>query len=589
MTAVSSIVAHGGPLTVRAYRGDNCVLIAMNVDPSACTGLAGFAIARSTDGGATWTYTPNRLSFELAKGVSAGGDPNAQIAARQTSDVAPYQTFRWVDFPPNDVTTPYTYKVEARYFVPGQDPASATPATAASTLTTKASVSFTLSLSGDVYPNFRLGFTRGYVSSQAFADKWPDVKELRPTPRSVTYSTLDPVPGSDTKPPTDWIDMYHWLGGHARQILSAFLLTCEQDGSAIDVFAYDLDEPDFIAALVKVAKAGRKIRMLLDNATLHTKPGALEIQAAKVLSDAGVTVMRGHFKRYAHDKCLIERNAAGDAIRVLTGSANFSVRGLYVQSNSIIAIDDPAVAALYGQAFDEAWSDMSSFATSEIASEWFDATGDGIPKFSVSFAPHTSGNVSLDRVADAIKNAKSSVLFAVMELSGGGEVMQELTTIQQRTDIFSYGVTQTTTGLKFYKSGKPNGILVPFGFLKAHVPVPFRAEWNGGMGQVIHHKFVVVDFNDENPQVFCGSSNLAQGGEESNGDNMLAISDPAIAVLYGVEAIKLVDHYEFRALMSQATSTAPMLLQGPGATPAWWASAYDPTSIKNTERNLFAN
>jgi len=43
-----------------------------------------------------------------------------------------------------------------------------------------------------------------------------------------------------------------------------------------------------------------------------------------------------------------------------------------------------------------------------------------------------------------------------------------------------------------------------------------------GLGQVIHDKFVVMDFNDQNPVLFTGSSNLAEGGEEQNGDYLLA-------------------------------------------------------------------
>jgi phosphatidylserine/phosphatidylglycerophosphate/cardiolipin synthase-like enzyme len=575
----SSVTAHAGGLTVKAYRGDDCVLIAFDLDPTACTGLAGFAIARSTDGGATYTYVPNRLTF--GEGVTATSSVDAELAKPKTTDVSPIQKFRWADYPPATFTGPYTYKVEARYFVAGKDPAKD-----ANALETRASLTFSLALTGNIYPNFKLGFTRGYVSSQAFADRYAGVTMMRPS-RAVDYDTNTAIPGAKT--PTTWRAMYQYLGGHGRVILSNFLAQCEADGNGYDVFAYDLDEPDFLKVLARDAKAGRPVRMVLDDAPLHTKTGAMEPESAKLLADAGVKIVRGHFKRYAHDKCVIERDSAGNAIRVLTGSANFSVRGLYVQSNSIIAIDDPDVAKLYGEAFDGAWTDMTTFPSSEIAAQWFDATGTGIPPFAVSFAPHQAASVSLDRVAAAIKNAKSSVLFAVMELVGGGDVMQELLNLQQRPDLFSYGVTQTTTGVKFYKSQKANnGLLVPFGYLKAHVPVPFRAEWNGGMGQVIHHKFVVVDFNDAQPQVFCGSSNLAAGGEESNGDNMLCITDPAIASLYAVEAIQLVDHYEFRAMAQTATDNQPLQLQGPGVTPPWWQSSYDPASIKNTERLLFA-
>jgi len=55
--------------------------------------------------------------------------------------------------------------------------------------------------------------------------------------------------------------------------------------------------------------------------------------------------------------------------------------------------------------------------------------------------------------------------------------------------------------------------------LKSNVPFPFRAEWSGGSRQVIHHKFIVMDFNYLNPAVLTGSSKLAAGGEKSNGDN----------------------------------------------------------------------
>ncbi len=115
---------------------------------------------------------------------------------------------------------------------------------------------------------------------------------------------------------------------------------------------------------------------------------------------------------------------------------------------------------------------------------------------------------------------------------------------------------------------------------------PFRAEWSGGSRQVIHHKFVVVDFNDSAPVVFTGSSNLAAGGEKFNGDNLLAIYDRAAATAYAVEAIRLVDHYNFRALQQRATSSAPLRLRT--RAERWWRSAYVDGSIRQTARKLFA-
>jgi hypothetical protein len=94
------------------------------------------------------------------------------------------------------------------------------------------------------------------------------------------------------------------------------------------------------------------------------------------------------------------------------------------------------------------------------------------------------------------------------------------------------------------------------------VPEPFKQEWSGGRGQVIHHKFVVTDFNGENPLAFGGSSNLAKGGEHQNGDNLVCFADRDIATKYAIEAIKLVDHYRFRAVMETQPTTSRSSLAG---------------------------
>lgn len=61
----------------------------------------------------------------------------------------------------------------------------------------------------------------------------------------------------------------------------------------------------------------------------------------------------------------------------------------------------------------------------------------------------------------------------------------------------------------------------------------------------MHHKFVVCGFNQPDAVVYCGSSNLANGGEEKNGDNLLAIHDVDVATVFAIEALSLVDHFNF--------------------------------------------
>jgi phosphatidylserine/phosphatidylglycerophosphate/cardiolipin synthase-like enzyme len=55
-------------------------------------------------------------------------------------------------------------------------------------------------------------------------------------------------------------------------------------------------------------------------------------------------------------------------MKVLTGSANFSIRSLYVQANSVLVFDNPKFAGLYEQAFEQAFRNEQKFSSSFIAS-----------------------------------------------------------------------------------------------------------------------------------------------------------------------------------------------------------------------------
>ena len=58
-----------------------------------------------------------------------------------------------------------------------------------------------------------------------------------------------------------------------------------------------------------------------------------EVKAAAMIIDAAGADNVKHFDRYQHNKVFIKRDASGKAERVIFGSMNFSVRGLYVQAN----------------------------------------------------------------------------------------------------------------------------------------------------------------------------------------------------------------------------------------------------------------
>ncbi len=553
-------------LTVKAYRGDGAALLAFDVTRrEALDDLAGFAV-RAREPGGQWKQLANRLSFDDA--ITSGTTP-AQRQWHPTS-TAPIQKFRWAHYAVDVKPGQYEYEATAMLF---RD-----KSRDSGRLEKGPVVNLKLDLHDDGHHAFEMGFTRGYLSSQAYAARFGNAP-IRPDGKK----TID----FDTSP---FEKQYEWLGYHARKMLLEFLDECARNKSVVvDAFVYDLDEPDVIAAMLKI---GSRLRVILDNSAHHNKPESAETAAhAAIAGSAGAArIKRGKFGRFSHQKAFIQRRKSdGAPLKVLTGSANFSVRGLYVQSNNVILMDDPQAAALFAEAFDLSWDGdvkRAAFANSDLASSWWEMGGPGMPRSWACFSPHKVGTVSLDDVAAEIKAADSSVFFAVMEMGGSGPVLEALKQQAAGDGVYTVGVSQRSSGaLSVTSAGSPRGSIVPFAYLSSKVPQPFRKEWSGGAGQVIHHKFVVVDFNDSDPIVYTGSSNLAKGGEEQNGDNLLAIADRAVATQYAVEAVRLIDHYRFRAVMKNASSADPLRLRY--RSEQWWKKFYKAGSTHEHERKLF--
>lgn len=213
-------------------------------------------------------------------------------------------------------------------------------------------------------------------------------------------------------------------------------------------------------------------------------------------------------------------------------------------------------------------------------------SGQELPASAVSFAPHRDSAISLDRVAKAIDDAESSVLFAIMNVGNAtGPVLDRIQAIGDRDDLYAYGTTQRLEGdIKTTAPSDPDSPFIPFGFLRDKVPEPFRAEMSGGAGYSIHHKFVAAT-STARTQSPTGARPTLPPGESKNGDNLVEFRDPAVATGFAVEAVRLIDHYRFRAVQSRATSQVPLRLKTRSEN--WAADYFDPDSPKHLERTLF--
>jgi hypothetical protein len=189
------------------------------------------------------------------------------------------------------------------------------------------------------------------------------------------------------------------------------------------------------------------------------------------------------------------------------------------------------------------------------------------------------GDIS-NRITQESSASHGSVLFAVMQLTGSDTpVYNTLARLHASQSLFSFGISDSPGGTLLYAPGSKQGVLVTGKPGKTTLPPPFD-QVPIPPGHEIHDKFVVCGLNGKDPVVYCGSSNLATGGEAANGDNLLAIHDEDVATAFAIEALLLVDHYNF--LDRYANPRKPTRAKKSAATKAAVKKASTKTAAKKS-------
>jgi len=560
-----------GSLTAKLWRGERMCLLGMDVknpEPD----FVGFSIEVKSPGKRTYSPLRNRIAFSYDKPAT-----DAVNGFRNYSSLeAPFQKFRWIHFPYDPKDGTYRYRI-TRQHMPTDNKLVAGDQTTVD-----------IPLSKETYSNFLdIGFTRSFASSQAYVDKFHNDPHVIP-------SRTSGLSFDKTKSPAG---VYEWLGFEAYDLLFSLLDEVVNDQTlTLDVFAYDLDEPDVVG---KFAALGSRLRIIVDNSGDHAKStNDASLAAAKLVATAGAgNVHRMHFESLQHNKVLIVKKK-GKPVKVLFGSTNFSFRGIYIQANNMLLFTNADVAQLFSTYFDLAFENSPNFTSNALFTSWHSVQMDGKPDVQLCFAPHASADLSLEPIGQAMDQATSSVFFAIAFLyqTKSGAVRDAVDRLMKR-DIFSYGISDKTSSLEI---AKPDGsvALVPFSYLSKNAPPPFSAEWSGGSGINEHNKFVVTDFNLPTARVYTGSSNLSPSGETKNGDNLVVIQDQRVATSYAIDALRVFDHLHFRSRMNQASTQASadaqktLTLQKPiaisGQKQSWFASSYIAGDQAERDRLLFS-
>lgn len=584
-------------VSVYAYKGDAMTLLAFDLDQALTENFVGFTIKVLANNRAFYIY--NRMKF--GKHIQHPKKPKSDAAAKSTL-YSPIQKFRWIHVPStihyidNPYFGEYTYEVTPRYIENGTLLA----------LDKELTVTVAIDVSPFKDGNISVGFTRSFISSQAFAYHFGNKLNLRPNAKDLTFDTkaiagtanrFNPTTGLSEEKSFTYNEIHEYLGWQARDRVMEFLDEVLNDNTLkLDVFAYDLNEPVIVDKLLELAAQGR-VRIILDDYPGHKKADSYEMKFDAAFVAAAQNrddLFRGHFGSQAHSKVFIQRRntTSAKAEKVLTGSTNFTTNGLYINANHTLTFNSPEVAQVYADAFDASFgeTEMKAFKNSDMAFTDFEVSLPDLPEMTLRFSPHPEEYVDylFKLVETRILEAESDVLFAIMMDESNSDILSAVRTQVESDQIFTAGITDVRKGMQLYKPGRRTGIRLSGLSIATKLPKPFKDIINvPGLGHVIHHKFIVVDFKGADPVVYCGSSNLAYNPEQANGDNLLEIRDKDVVTAFAIEAIRLVDHFAWlNRLIAEGVNEDELFLKDNSESTKWYTKYYNEDDLRYLERTL---
>lgn len=561
-------------LILKVYAGATGVLLAFNFESdNSRKGLLGFAIKRDGPGNAT-CYLDAMLPFK-----GQAHKPGAPIP----TNVSPVQKFRWSDYTTTPETT-YTYTVQAMY----GSPTNLDPKLTASVSVTTESID-SVSVIGKP-KNLAVAFNRAVASSQAFSREFPE------TTAKLNKALAKPVPKSGPKR-TDGIltqAEMDWLSHGLKEEIVNFIKIAKDNSYALDIAIYQYELPDIFQAVDASEKAGVHIRLIY-----HAKKG--DKQTTKNEASASALPVADKYGRITnaifHHKFIILSKLTGASKTpqaVLCGSTNFTLNGVYAQANNVVITSDPIIMAKYQAQFDFLFQEPAHNPAATSVQDSEQNILDPALRWQVGFSPR-AGKVDLTFFASIIQSANQDVLFATA--FGIDPIVLNALVGQPHDSVLRFGVqdkpTKEVTGVHADRtanftaaSALPVGL---DGWLDEH-------RMPGQKGNIlIHDKIIVVDFTSDSPTVIDGSHNYSGAASKSNDENYLIIrNNPDFADCFGIEVLRLYDHYRFRFVTKEGTTIKNkrrVLTQTPiylDSTDNWTNDYYDPTKLKYADRTVFS-
>jgi phosphatidylserine/phosphatidylglycerophosphate/cardiolipin synthase-like enzyme len=565
----------GSKVRVRAIAGTYTVLLAMDVELEARSGLLGFAIQRED-------VTESESYWLSGLKVFPSVVPNPQPGVSYLTLQEPIQSLLWGDYTAKPAHE-YRYTVRPLYNKP-------------KALKPGADVTVSITTERESGPGHSVWFNRGAIASQAFAAKFKNAPPPHPEDPTATET--------------------RWLSRGLLEACLAFIAEANA-GDALRVAAYEFSYPPILGALDRARKKGVDVKIVYEagSDTVKGKKVATEATVgnrkaiARAKLPQSMLIKRTRRAGIPHNKFIVRLRNGTTPVSVWTGSTNFSESGFLGQTNVGHRVDDPGVAATFLAYWQALASDPEPQTlkpeTAQITPDPPSPPGAGT---TCLFSPR-KGTTMLDWYAAQITGATSAVM-----LTGAFGVTDVLATAigkhMQSVDflLLEKPPTKKAAGLL----GKGSDLIVAYGnvlgqayqknakgelTLRRKVPGSELEKWfleeehfrKTGYVFFVHTKFLLVDPLSSDPRIFAGSANFSPDSLTSNDENMLLIrGDTRVADIYMTEFDRILRHFYFRDVAGETAGDGKQAKSKFLAEDASWLEPYYRAgSFKDRRRRLF--
>jgi len=539
-------------VSVKAYAGTTGVLLAMNLKGRPGKDFLGFAIEKDFGLGRK----------EWLNGMLPFPGMRHQPGQPISSNIAPFQKFRWSDYTVDPDTT-YKYIVH---------PVSGNPQKP----TVEDGPSITVKTSSMSKGEHSVLFNRAAAASQAFARKFQTLAQR-----------IGEAPKGKKKAVPMTPDALVWLSRGVKEAIVSFVEQAKDADWALDVAIYQYELEDIVNAVNAAQKRGVDLRVVY-----HAKKGDKQTQKNEEnLKKIPKSRKRGRLtsKIFHHKFIVLSRIVNGDKVpqAVLCGSTNFTHNGVYRQANFVHIVTLADVAKEYVALFDELFDGNTPAETKAYINE-NDPIQSGEALY-VGFSPR-SKNLDLLEFIKEIDGASRDVLFCTaFNLFKG---VQDALLGKAHDDILRYGIQDKGSKITGFHADRTADFEATAmlstgldGFLKESL------KGDQGTGRIlIHTKLIVADFTSDSPTVICGSHNFSQPASSGNDENFLIIKgNTDVADSYGCELMRIYDHYRFRYLEEKARKAGKKPRQPVLKTDSSWTDKYfKKGSLSESDRKRFS-